>query len=320
MMQEKKRIPLIAVVGPTASGKTALAVALAKVFDGEVISADSMQIYRRMEIATAKPTREEMQGIPHHLIDFAEPDNTAFSVADYTKLAHDAIAEVSARGKLPVLAGGTGLYVNAVIDNLDLTEIENDPALRRTLHAQAAERGNEAMLEELRRVDPALAEKLHPNNLGRILRALEVYRLTGIPMSEHQRRSRLAPARYLPCVIGITFEDRSRLYERINRRVDGMLAAGLVEEAREISRIYGGTAMQAIGYKELQPYLDGEETLENCVGNLKQATRRYAKRQLSWFRRDERVHWLLADHFDSAGELAREAENVVHKSGIICYN
>lgn len=317
MERQEGTLPLVVVAGPTASGKTALAVELALRFGGEVVSADSMQVYRRMDIATAKPDEAEMRGVPHHLIDFIEPDDAAFSVADYARLAHAAIGEIAARGKLPILAGGTGLYIGAVVDNLDYGDIPASPEIREELRRRAQERGGAAMLEELRAVDPALADRLHPNNLGRVLRALEVYRTTGIPMSEHQRRSRLTPARYELCMLGIGFHDRAKLYERIDRRVDEMMARGLLDEAREISRLYGGTARQAIGYKELQPYLDGVAPLEESVARLKQATRNYAKRQLTWFRRDERVRWLYADEFSSSAGLAQKASELVHNSKIL---
>lgn len=317
MERQEGTLPLVVVAGPTASGKTALAVELALRFGGEVVSADSMQVYRRMDIATAKPDEAEMRGVPHHLIDFIEPDDAAFSVADYARLAHAAIGEIAARGKLPILAGGTGLYIGAVVDNLDYGDIPASPEIREELRRRAQERGGAAMLEELRAVDPALAYRLHPNNLGRVLRALEVYRTTGIPMSEHQRRSRLTPARYELCMLGIGFHDRAKLYERIDRRVDEMMARGLLDEAREISRLYGGTARQAIGYKELQPYLDGVAPLEESVARLKQATRNYAKRQLTWFRRDERVRWLYADEFSSSAGLAQKASELVHNSKIL---
>ncbi|MEM1483542.1 tRNA (adenosine(37)-N6)-dimethylallyltransferase MiaA [Oscillospiraceae bacterium PP1C4] len=317
MIEQSNKIPLLVVVGPTASGKTGLAIELARSLNGEVVSADSMQIYKRMEIGTAKPTADEMGDISHHLIDFVEPDDAAFSVADYARLARTAIAEISARSKLPILSGGTGLYVNAVIDNIDYTDIASDEKVRQQLNALAQEKGNEHMLALLAEADPALAATLHPNNLGRILRALEVYRLTGITMSEHQRRSRLVPAQYDLCMLGLNFSDRAHLYERINRRVDLMIKAGLLDEAQEISKSYGGTARQAIGYKELQPYLDGELPLEVCIDNLKQATRHYAKRQLTWFRRDERIHWILADTFENAKDLVLAAQNIVHNSGIL---
>lgn len=316
-MEQKPKIPLVVVAGPTASGKTGLAVALAKAFNGEVVSADSMQIYKRMEIATAKPTVQEMQGVPHHLIDFVEPDDAAFSVADYARLAHQTIEEIAARGRLPILAGGTGLYIRAVTDNIDYTQIHSDTQVRGQLLRQARESGNEAMLAQLRDIDPQLAEKLHPNDIGRILRALEVHRLTGITMSEHQRRARETEPRYALCMLGITYADRALLYERVNRRVDEMMRRGLLEEAREILASYGGTARQAIGYKELAPYLRGEQPLEICVEKLKQATRNYAKRQLSWFRYETRIQWLLPDRMPRAENLCDAARLLVHKSKIL---
>lgn len=314
---KEKKIPLLVIVGPTASGKTRLAVELAKRLDGEVVSADSMQVYKRMDIATAKPTPAEMEGIPHHLIGFLEPDNTVFSVADYTLLAQKAIKEIHGRGKLPILCGGTGLYVSAVVDYLDFCGFPGDPALREKLQKEAAEKGGGEMLARLRRVDPMLAEKLHPNNVGRLIRALEVWECSGIPMSEHQRRARETTAPYQLCMLGLRYEDRAVLYERINRRVDEMLARGLLDEAREISASYGGTARQAIGYKELEPCLNGSAPLEECVEKLKQATRRYAKRQLTWFGRDGRIQWLYPDRYENLRELFTNAQMLVHKSGII---
>lgn len=312
-----KKQPLIAVVGPTASGKTALAVELALRFGGEVVSADSMQVYKRMDIATAKPDEAEKKGVPHHLIDLIEPDGAAFSVAQYARRAHAAIADIAARGRVPILAGGTGLYIDAVIDNIDFSNIRSDEAVRAELRALADAHGNDYMLGLLREADPELAASLHPNNLGRILRALEVYRVTGVPMSEHQRRSRQMPARYDVCMIGLNFTDRAMLYDRVNRRVDRMMERGLLDEARAIGSACRGTALQAIGYKELLPHLDGGAPLESCIDRLKQSTRRYAKRQLSWFRRDERIVWLMVDQSGSLQELTEKAVCVVHKSGIL---
>lgn len=317
MTEQNKKIPLVVVAGPTASGKTGLAVALAKALDGEVVSADSMQVYRQMNIATAKPTKEEMDGVPHHLIDFLEPDEAAFSVADYAKLAHAAIYDIAQRKKLPILAGGTGLYINAVVDNINYAEIQRDESVRRELQTMAKENGNKFMLEQLAAVDPTLAASLHPNNLGRILRALEVYRLTGIPMSEHQRRSRQTEPKYDLCMLGLYFADREKLYQRVNQRVDLMIKNGLIEETQKISQIYGGTACQAIGYKELESYLNGTASLEDCVNSLKQATRRYAKRQLTWFRRDARIHWLAVDQFQSKEQLVEAAKNIIHNPDIL---
>ena len=317
MNETLKKQPLIAVVGPTASGKTALAVELALYFGGEVVSADSMQVYKRMDIATAKPDEAEKKGVPHHLIDLIEPDGAAFSVAQYARCAHAAIADIAARGRVPILAGGTGLYIDAVIDNIDFSNIRSDESVRAELYAQAEAHGNEYMLEMLRAVDPELAAALHPNNLGRILRALEVYRVTGVPMSEHQRRSRQTPERYDVCMIGLNFTDRAMLYDRVNRRVDLMIERGLTDEARAVSAVCRGTALQAIGYKELIPYLDAGAPLEECINRLKQSTRRYAKRQLSWFRRDARIVWLMVDKSESLRELTEKAVCVVHKSGIL---
>ena len=317
MNETLKKQPLIAVVGPTASGKTALAVELALYFGGEVVSADSMHVYKRMDIATAKPDEAEKKGVPHHLIDLIEPDGAAFSVAQYARRAHAAIADIAARGRVPILAGGTGLYIDAVIDNIDFSNIRSDESVRAELRALADAHGNDYMLGLLREADPELAASLHPNNLGRILRALEVYRVTGVPMSEHQRRSRQMPARYDVCMIGLNFTDRAMLYDRVNRRVDLMMERGLLDEARAVSAVCRGTALQAIGYKELIPYLDGDAPLEECVNHLKQSTRRYAKRQLSWFRRDARIVWLMVDKSESLRELTEKAVCVVHKSGIL---
>lgn len=312
-----QKIPLIAVVGPTASGKTALAISLAQAFDGEVVSADSMQIYTGMNIATAKPTEQEMQGIPHHLLGILDPQDSAFSVAQYASLAHGKIEDIYRRGHIPVLAGGTGLYIDAVTQNISFSSICANPDVRQRLANQAQAEGNEAMLSRLNAIDPALAKKLHPNNLGRILRALEVYELTGVAMSEHQRQSRMAPPKYRLCMLGIDYQDRAQLYERINRRVDLMLENGLVEEARTMTKQYGGTARQAIGYKELEPYFQGTLSLEICTEHLKRATRRYAKRQITWFRKDERIEWLAVTHETDFEELAVKAQKAVHKSGIL---
>ena len=317
MKMENKKIPLLVIVGPTASGKTGLAVELAMRLHGEVVSADSMQVYKQMQIGTAKPDAAEMRGVPHHLIDCIDPDNAAFSVADYAKMAREAIGRIHAAGHLPILVGGTGLYVQAVIDNIQYDPIQNNAGVRERLADEAEREGVQAMWERLQKVDPQLAGKLHPNNLGRVLRALEVYELTGIPMSRHQEQSRREPSDYMLCMLGITFADREHLYARIDRRVDKMLEDGLLDEARAVSASYGGTARQAIGYKELQPFLDGEESLENCIAHLKQATWNYAKRQLTWFRRDPRIHWLEADRYSDLQALYSDAQAIAEKSGIL---
>lgn len=305
---EKQFVAVIC--GPTASGKTGLSIELAKRFSGEIVSADSMQIYKGMDIATAKPSKEEMQGVSHHLIDFLDPSDS-FSVADYVTLAHGCIADISARGKIPFIVGGTGLYINSLIDNISFEEGENDYGYREELRCAAREKGNAYVLGMLRSVDPVTAEKLHENNLNRIIRALEVYKTTGRTMSEQQSLSRQAPSLYEPCMIALEY-DREELYERINRRVDIMLKDGLVEEARQF---YGSndhpTAAQAIGYKELKPYLLGDSPLEECVEKLKRETRKYAKRQLTWFRRDKRIHWIKAGSGIDFSQAAEEAENII---------
>ena len=305
---EKQFVAVIC--GPTASGKTGLSIELARRFSGEIVSADSMQIYKGMDIATAKPTKEEMQGVVHHLIDFLDPCDS-FSVADYVALAHASLADIAARGKTPFVVGGTGLYINSLIDNISFDESENDYEYREQLRNIAREKGNGCVLEMLRSVDPVTAEKLHENNLNRIIRALEVYKTTCRTMSEQQSLSRQMPSMYEPCMIALEY-DRETLYDRINRRVDIMLSDGLVEEAR---RFYESndhpTAAQAIGYKELKPYLFGESSLEECVEKLKQETRKYAKRQLTWFRRDKRIHWIKADSGRDFSRIVEEAADII---------
>ncbi|MBQ6267434.1 MAG: tRNA (adenosine(37)-N6)-dimethylallyltransferase MiaA [Clostridia bacterium] len=308
MAESEKK--LIAVLGPTASGKTALAVALCERLGGEAISCDSMQIYQGMDIATAKPTADEMRGIPHHLIGIVSPDEP-FSVAKYCALAEQAIADVRARGRRPVLVGGTGQYYSALVDQLTLLPSEADPAYRAQLQQRALSEGAQTLLEELRRVDPEAAQTIHVNNLGRIIRALEIYHTTGLTKSEQNRRSHAAPP--LP-VTAICLDARARagLYDRIDRRVDAMIEAGLVEEARAFLSLPGAaTAAQAIGYKELAPYFAGEATLEDCVDRLKQQTRRYAKRQRTWFLRDPRMHVLYIDDYGDAQALTDAAMAII---------
>lgn len=296
---EEQKIPLLVIVGPTASGKTGLAIALAQALGGEVISADSMQIYKKMDIATAKPTVQEQGGVPHHLINLLDPGED-FSVAQYTDLAHKAIQQVYHRGKIPILAGGTGLYIQAVVDNIMFSPAPSLPKLREKLRQIAQEKGNKAVWEQLYQLDPEAAADLHPNNLGRVIRAIELYQATGLTIAEHVHRSREMPSPYNPCLIGLDYEDRQALYTRINLRVEQMLQKGLVEEAKQLlSGPLAGTAAQAIGYKELQGYFSGNITLEDAVDNIKRETRRYAKRQLSWLRRDKRIHWIFCDRVDS---------------------
>lgn len=306
-MDSRLFLPVIA--GPTASGKTALAAELAKRMDGEVVSADSMQIYEGLRIGTARPTQSEMRGVPHHLLGFL-PLSEGYSVARYVEDARRIISEIHGRGKLPFLCGGTGLYIDAVIDNLSFHGGGGDPELRESLRMRAEREGAEALLRELREYDKQTADRLHPNNLGRIIRALELVKTTGMTMSEQIRLSRNRPSPYNPCVIVLDCRDRACLYDRINRRVDDMLKSGLLDEARRVLSLpTAPTAMQAIGYKELAPYFAGELTLEQAVSNLKQSTRRYAKRQLSWFRRRRDANFLyIDDYMDIQGLVAKAAE------------
>lgn len=306
------KLSVLAVVGPTASGKTALSVELAKRTDGEIVSADSMQIYKGMDIASAKPTKEEMCGIPHHMMDFLSPE-TPYSVAQYTEAAAQRIREIAARGKLPIVVGGTGLYVDSLLSHTQFIEAPTDMALRAALDAQYEAVGGEEMLKRLAKFDPESAARLHPNNKKRILRAFEIYTLTGQTLSEALAQSHAVPSPFAPVYIGIAFRERAVLYDRINRRVDSMLERGLLEEARAFYKGSPETAAQAIGYKELKPFLDGDLPFADAVENLKRATRNYAKRQITWFKRNGRIHWLYADEctpeqlLTQALEIANEA-------------
>ena len=306
------RIPVVAVVGPTASGKSDLAVEICRRFGGEVVSADSMQIYKGMDITTAKSTEEEKQNIPHHMMDFL--DNTEdYSVALYQQAAAECIADIHLRGLLPVVCGGTGLYVDTLLNNVKLSEDSYDEELRVSLLKRAEDEGADRLLEEVRAFDPEYAEKLHPNNVKRIVRALEVYKTTGTTMTEQNKLSKQTSP-YDVCFIGLDAEDRQFLYDRIDRRVDVMLERGLEEEAREyLSSANGSTSAQAIGYKELRPFFDGAITLDEAVENLKKATRRYAKRQLTWFRRNKRINWLYIDKYQKRDELMSDAFAIVEK-------
>lgn len=320
-----KKIPLIVVAGPTASGKTSLGVELAKRLDGEVVSADSMQIYQGMDIASAMPAEDEMQGVPHHMIKFL-PQGERYSVAAYCRAANACIADIVSRGKQPILVGGTGLYINSLVDNIGFTEEETDLELRNKLNKRLEEEGAEALLGELAAVDPESAARLHINDSKRIVRALELYYQTGITITEQTRLSKQKGSPYNPLIIGLNARDRDFLYERINRRVGIMAQNGLVEEAKACLDSEKGTAAQAIGHKELIPYFSGEMSLDEALDNLRMQTRRYAKRQLTWFRKDERVNWLYIDDYASFSELAdaafdlcdeflRKGENEIGKEG-----
>lgn len=306
-MIPEKRIPLPVIAGPTASGKTELAVRLAQRLAGEVVSADSMQIYDTLRIGTARPDEQEMAGVPHHLMGFL-PLSEAYSVAQYVEQAGETIREIRGRGRQPILCGGTGLYIQSLIENIDFSaEAPADPAYREELRELAETQGGQVLWDKLDLIDPAAAARLHPNDHGRLIRALELYRTSGMTVSEHNRRSRLRPSPYNACVILLDFRERAHLYERIDRRVDGMLQNGLLKEAQLLLNTpHAPTASQAIGYKELAPYFAGEISLSEAADRIRQGTRRYAKRQLSWFRRMD-VHPLFREDYQTPEALTEAA-------------
>lgn len=298
-----KKIPVIAVVGPTASGKTSLSIEIAKHFNGQVVSADSMQIYEKMNIATAKPTSEEMQGIPHHLIGF-QPIDKKFSVAEYVDLANECIKNIYLSGNLPVMAGGTGLYIDSLLQNIKFSNEDSNEEVRKELTELFDEKGAEYMLNLLCEIDPETAQRLHLSDKSRIIRALEIYKLTGKTMTEQKELSHREESPYKVLYIGINYRDRQVLYDRINLRVDLMLEAGLLDEAKEFYNTSSDTtACQAIGYKELAPYFNGEKELSECVEKLKQETRHYAKRQLTWFRKNENINWIYPDDYENQTDM-----------------
>lgn len=299
------KIPLIVVAGPTASGKTALSIEIAKKKNAEIVSADSMQIYKYMNIGTAKPDIKEQDGIKHHLIDEIEPD-VSFSVADYVAVAHKKIEEITKKGKNTVVVGGTGLYINSLVNDVDFLENDSDTKIREELQEIAREKGIDYLVEELRKFDPESAQKIHKNNERRIIRAIEFYKMTGIPISVHQEETKKKISRYLPCMMAIKW-DTEKLYQRIDKRVDIMIADGLIDEVKGlIEKGYKKEmiSMQGIGYKEIIEYLNGETTLDEAIDKIKLGTRHYAKRQMTWFRRDERINWI--DYNDDILKRATE--------------
>ncbi len=301
-----EKIKIICVVGATASGKTALGVELAKRLGGEVISADSMQVYKGMPVATAAATAEEQQGIPHHLLEFLSADET-FSVADFVRLAKEKAFEIKSRGRVPIIVGGTGLFIDSLVNNLQFSEVGADEETRQRL----SDKSNNELFEELERVDPEAAGTVHKNNRKRVIRALELY-YGGVSKTEQNERSHDEESPFEALYIGINYKDRNKLYERINRRVDLMLEKGLEAEARARLGEAGKTARQAIGHKELKPYIDGEITLAEAAENLKKETRHYAKRQLTWFRKNEKTVWLYADELEKS-ELFDRAQAISEK-------
>ena len=309
---------ILVVSGPTASGKTALAVELALAHNGEVVSADSMQIYRRMDIGTAKPTRAEMRGVPHHMLDVADPEED-FSVARYVELAARCVNDILARGKLPIVAGGTGLYIDSLLSGRTFARFDPDSPLRRELEEELARRGGAALLEELARVDPDTAARLHPNDGKRIVRALEVYRSTGTTLTEHNVMTRSLPPRYDALTLTLAFQRREDMWDRIDRRVDRMMADGLAEEVRAL--LDSGvpdrcTAMQAIGYKEMAAALRGDGDTARAAEEIKLRSRQYAKRQLTWFRRNPDARWLLWDREPDLSAALQASTKYLSEFGI----
>ena len=303
---------LICIAGPTASGKTSLAVELAKELDGEVVSCDSMQVYKRMDIGTAKPSAEEMQGIPHHMLDVAAPDED-FSVSRYCEMASPIVDDIISRGKVAIIAGGTGLYMDSLIKGNAFAPFPST-GVREKLEAQADAEGMEAMLSRLTSIDPEAASRLHLSDRKRIIRALEVYLETGETITAHNRKTQAIPPRYTPLWLGLDFAERSELYRRIDLRVGIMLKQGLVKEIQDL--LASGipakcTAMQAIGYKEFVAVLSGQGTIGEAADEVRKSSRHYAKRQLTWFRRNKSIHWLTRQTGEGGGEILQNARQII---------
>ena len=305
---------LLCILGPTASGKTALGVALAKLFDGEVVSADSMQIYRGMDVGTAKPTKEEMDGVPHHMLDICDISES-YSVARYVQEADACVVDIISRGKLPIIVGGTGLYVDALINGREFSAQNEDPDLRQRLEDQAERDGIDSVRNILKNHDPDSYERLHPNDKKRIIRAAEVWLSTGKTITQHDRETGSLPPKYDAIKIGLNFENRSELYARIDKRVDIMLDNGLIDEVRSLlANNNNGTALQAIGYKEFSEYIAGKMSLEEACEAVKQGSRRYAKRQLTWLRRDSSIHWITMSEPVNFNAVVQDASDYVRSN------
>ncbi|MEA4921187.1 MAG: tRNA (adenosine(37)-N6)-dimethylallyltransferase MiaA [Clostridiaceae bacterium] len=309
---------VVVVCGPTASGKTALAVELAKRFDGEVISADSMQVYRELNIGTAKPSEQEQRGIPHHMVDIVSVTES-YSVSRYEGEAALCVDDIILRGKLPIVCGGTGLYIKALINGSGFAENDSSGKLRSHLESLWDNEGADAVMARLKEADPESAERLHINDRNRIIRALEVYLLTGKTISAHNLETQKRLPRYESCFIGICPYERPELYRRIDVRVDQMMSNGLLDEVTELSKkgLMINTAAQAIGYKELFGYLNNEMSLEESVAVIKQKSRNYAKRQLTWFNRDDRINWIKYEKNGNFGAAVSKATNFLADSGVI---
>ncbi len=304
--------PLIILTGPTAVGKTSLSIALAKRLNGEIISADSMQVYRHMDVGSAKVTPKEAQGVPHHLIDVLDP-REPFNVTTFQSMAKKAMEEIYGRGHLPILAGGTGFYIQALLYDIDFKENDDSPTIRRELERLGEERGSDYLHDMLRAIDPESADAIHANNRKRVIRAIEYYRMTGQPISEHNRqeREKTSPYRFYYYVLNC---ERDLLYERIDRRVDQMMDDGLVEEVKRLRDMgcrRGMVSMQGLGYKEILDYLDGIYSLEEAVRVIKRDTRHFAKRQITWFKRERDVRWLNLEDFGY--DRARVLEHILEE-------
>lgn len=302
-MEERKKI--IVICGPTASGKTGLSLVLAKKFGGEIISADSMQVYKNLDIGTAKATDEEQQAAPHHLVDFLDPSEP-YNVEIFTRLAKDKIEEISKRGNVPFIVGGTGLYIESLVNGITFTEQKSDKSVRNKLEQQLAENGNEWLHQQLTEIDPEYAVTVHPNNAVRVMRALEIYYTTGVTMTQQIAASKPKEKPYDVLFLATGFLDRAKLYENIDKRVDIMVNLGVLDEAKyvyENKDIFVNSAA-AIGYKEFFPYFENVQSLDECIDNLKKGSRHYAKRQLTWFNRMEDINWLYVDGEEDYKEKA----------------
>lgn len=304
------KIPIVAIVGPTASGKTELSVNLAHRISGEIISADSMQIYKEFNICTAKPNEEQLKSVKHYCVGEISV-RERFSVADYVKRAHVCARKITEKNKVAFVVGGTGLYIDSFLKNVDFEKITPNLELRENLYKDSlCEKGK--LYKELQHIDPLSAGQIHPNDTKRIIRALEFYYSYGYPISEQVKRSLCAQSPYEAVFIGINFEDRNVLYDRINERVDNMVRNGLVEEVEHILKLKpSNTATEAIGYKEIIPYISGQCSLDEALENLKKDTRHYAKRQITWFKRNKDIHWLYADKYDSFESMILDAERII---------
>ena len=309
---------IVIICGPTATGKTKLGVALAKQWNGEVVSADSMQIYRHMAIGTARPSEEEMEGVPHHMMAIADPWEN-YSVARYVEEASACVDDILARGKIPFLVGGTGLYIDALCAGRTFSAFRPESGHRARLQKTAAQGGLPDLWKDLQRIDPEAAEKLHPNDEKRIIRALEVWYETGETITEHNRKTRAIPPRYEALTIALTYQDRQALYDRIDRRVDGMMEQGLAEEVRNLLAMgvpSASTAMQAIGYKELADAVANHGDIQAAAEEIKLRSRQYAKRQLTWFRRNKEAHWIYLENNPNFTAVVQDSTDFLRRKGL----